>query len=193
MILDLSDARNIALVHKMIYSNPAMNANHIYNMESLTESERITYMKNIIPTLGVDKIFAGCVRGCRFHIIQAKKAAVQKLDAADQEEGGKMIDRFFGATTELQVELAAKMLIHRCPILTSWVDWWTNPLRSSMVFEPHSKISPDLFNMLPANLSEHYGSLFRKTTGGKKLTLLEGVATSFKFCIEQHKKILLRK
>ena len=197
MILDFSDAQSIGfkigLAHKIIHSDPAKYSLHISNMDTLTEFDRIMYMKDILPSLNIDTIFASCVRGCRFHILQAKQVAVQKLDAIDQVQGKRIIDRFFGATTVSQVELAARMLIDRFPILTSWVNWWKNPLRSCMVFEPYSNISPDLFHLLPANLSEHYGSLYRKLTGGKNLTLLEGVATSYNFCLEQHEKILLRK
>ena len=77
-------------------------------MDSQTELDRIIYMKNLISCLGIDAIFENCVRGCKFHISQAKKVAVLKLDAIDREDGGRIIDCFFGATTKLQVELEAK-------------------------------------------------------------------------------------
>ena len=84
MILDYSDAQTIGfkvvLVHKIVYSNPAINANHIYNMESLTESERIMLMKNIISIF----IKYSLVVSVDVNFIQANKAAVQKLDTTDQ-------------------------------------------------------------------------------------------------------------
>ena len=81
--------------------------------------------------------------------------------------GKRITDRIFGATTVSKVKLAARILIGRFPILTSWVKWWKNPLRSCLGFEPYSNICFDLFHLLPANLFENNGSLYRKLTGGK--------------------------
>ena len=58
----------------------AVVANHIYNMESLTESERIMLMKNIISIF----IKYSLVVSVDVNFIQANKAAVQKLDTTDQ-------------------------------------------------------------------------------------------------------------
>ena len=52
------------------------------------------YMKTLISSLVIDSILKSCVCGCKFHISQAKKVAVLKLDAIDREDGGRIINRF---------------------------------------------------------------------------------------------------